>query len=223
MKIRNWTLLVAGLAFQLTASAAGASSVSFNATFDPTTPGVFSSNFINSQGTGLGFSGLAPAAVAVGDQVSIKYTFGGMGISASNVSTAAVDVWDWNGSNTFDAGPDETVFMTGTASLLNSLGQVIATSSVRTDSNGFIHIGQFQLNFATGPLLFYGILYNGTLTGASPADTRTYNLAALTISGSNFAVVATPLPAALPLFATGLAGLGLLGWRRKRKAAALAA
>jgi len=32
------------------------------------------------------------------------------------------------------------------------------------------------------------------------------------------APVATPLPTALPLFATGLAGLGLLGWRRKRKA-----
>jgi hypothetical protein len=31
---------------------------------------------------------------------------------------------------------------------------------------------------------------------------------------------ATPLPAALPLFATGIAGLGLLGWRRKRKARA---
>ena len=31
----------------------------------------------------------------------------------------------------------------------------------------------------------------------------------------------TPLPAALPLFATGLAGLGLLGWRRKRKAQAV--
>jgi hypothetical protein len=28
----------------------------------------------------------------------------------------------------------------------------------------------------------------------------------------------SPLPAALPLFATGFAGLGLLGWRRKRKA-----
>jgi hypothetical protein len=28
----------------------------------------------------------------------------------------------------------------------------------------------------------------------------------------------TPLPAALPLFATDLGGLGLLGWRRKRKA-----
>jgi hypothetical protein len=33
----------------------------------------------------------------------------------------------------------------------------------------------------------------------------------------------TPLPAALPLFATGLGALGLLGWRRKRKGAALAA
>ena len=35
--------------------------------------------------------------------------------------------------------------------------------------------------------------------------------------------VETPLPAALPLFATGLGALGLLGWRRKRKSAALAA
>ena len=35
-------------------------------------------------------------------------------------------------------------------------------------------------------------------------------------------VSTTPLPAALPLFATGLGGLGLLGWRRKRKAQAVA-
>src|SRR5262249_34763776 len=33
----------------------------------------------------------------------------------------------------------------------------------------------------------------------------------------NFAF-ATPIPAALPLFATGLGALGLLGWRRKRQA-----
>ena len=35
----------------------------------------------------------------------------------------------------------------------------------------------------------------------------------ITLNGST----ATPLPAALPLFATGLGALGLLGWRRKRK------
>ena len=34
--------------------------------------------------------------------------------------------------------------------------------------------------------------------------------------------IPTPLPAALPLFATGLGALGLLGWRRKRKAQAAA-
>jgi hypothetical protein len=36
-------------------------------------------------------------------------------------------------------------------------------------------------------------------------------------------VTQTPLPGALPLFASGLSALGLLGWRRKKKAAALAA
>lgn len=36
-------------------------------------------------------------------------------------------------------------------------------------------------------------------------------------------VSATPLPAALPLFAGGLGAIGLVGWRRKRKAAAIAA
>jgi hypothetical protein len=34
-------------------------------------------------------------------------------------------------------------------------------------------------------------------------------------------VGSTPIPAALPLFATGLGALGLLGWRRKKKATAL--
>ena len=33
-------------------------------------------------------------------------------------------------------------------------------------------------------------------------------------------VAPIPLPAAFPLFATALAGMGLLGWRRKRKASA---
>jgi hypothetical protein len=41
-----------------------------------------------------------------------------------------------------------------------------------------------------------------------------------TFSGDSGEAAATPLPAALPLFATGLGALGLFGWRRKRKQAA---
>jgi hypothetical protein len=36
-------------------------------------------------------------------------------------------------------------------------------------------------------------------------------------SAADSSISNTPLPAALPLFATGLGGLGLLDWRRKRK------
>lgn len=40
-------------------------------------------------------------------------------------------------------------------------------------------------------------------------------------TGGEYALLApTPLPAALPLFATGLGALGLFGWRRKRKSTA---
>jgi hypothetical protein len=45
----------------------------------------------------------------------------------------------------------------------------------------------------------------------------------ISISDPNSAdlFVVTPIPAALPLFATGLGALGLFGWRRKRKNAAV--
>jgi hypothetical protein len=51
----------------------------------------------------------------------------------------------------------------------------------------------------------------GSTSGSSPQGLATTEIAAAA------APAATPLPAALPLFATGLGGLGLLGWRRKRK------
>ena len=45
----------------------------------------------------------------------------------------------------------------------------------------------------------------------------------VSITQENNRLGTAPLPAALPLFTTGLGALGLLGWRRKRKVAALAA
>ncbi len=45
----------------------------------------------------------------------------------------------------------------------------------------------------------------------------------ITVGTLDVTITQTPLPAALPLFATGLGALGLFGWRRKRKAQAVAA
>jgi hypothetical protein len=58
-----------------------------------------------------------------------------------------------------------------------------------------------------------GVWDNGLQTIPAQADIQSITINTAT----------TPLPAALPLFASGLGALGLLGWRRKRKAAALAA
>jgi hypothetical protein len=62
--------------------------------------------------------------------------------------------------------------------------------------------------------LVFGVSNNGALVGSS---------ASADINLTQFSAAETPLPAALPLFATGLGALGMLGWRRKRKVAAFAA
>jgi hypothetical protein len=71
---------------------------------------------------------------------------------------------------------------------------------------------------------------NGAVGGAASAHLNLFFAApdgysVLTSEGIGNAspVAATPLPAALPLFASGLGALGLFGWRRKKKAAVLAA
>ena len=71
------------------------------------------------------------------------------------------------------------------------------------------------------PANFVGFT-GGTFTDAYIYYNGDNNLpTGLTITFSE--VSATPLPAALPLFASGLGALGLLGWRRKKMAAAIAA
>ncbi len=52
----------------------------------------------------------------------------------------------------------------------------------------------------------------------SPVNTDTYVIDNLTFDTPS----AVPVPAALPLFGTGLAIMGFIGWRRKRKVAATA-
>jgi len=124
----------------------------------------------------------------------------------------------WAGS--FDAyavvGP--TSFGTG-----SSYAYINATSQT---GSTFILEGAF--GEAMLPSSYTGGALSATLTfdgatfaslGITP-DTYVYTLPNDTITVQ---FSPTPLPATLPLFASGLGLLGLLGWRRKKKAAALAA
>jgi hypothetical protein len=55
------------------------------------------------------------------------------------------------------------------------------------------------------------------IPGANPAPTFSSTIGTETVT-YDYTSAVTPLPAGLPLFATGLGALGLLGWFRKRKA-----
>jgi hypothetical protein len=97
---------------------------------------------------------------------------------------------------------------------------LVASSPVTTPADGtlsFNNDGSFtytpDLNFSgTDTFLYHDI---GIILSISAQLT---NLATVSIVVTP--VTTTPLPAALPLFATGLGVMGLLGWRRKRKGAA---
>ncbi len=72
--------------------------------------------------------------------------------------------------------------------------------------------------------LYYEETFSVTATGS---DTLTFSsfdvpsaLALDSVTVTSTSVSTTPLPAALPLFASGLGAMGLFGWRRKRKASA---
>jgi hypothetical protein len=59
---------------------------------------------------------------------------------------------------------------------------------------------------------------NNGIDGYTGFGLNSQSLSPGTWTGGPSSVAAVPLPAALPLFATGLGVMGLLGWRRKRKA-----
>jgi hypothetical protein len=73
--------------------------------------------------------------------------------------------------------------------------------------------------------VYFEVLYFGNPHAVAYTDGKyDASLGEIVQPGNGFLSSATPLPAALPLFATGLGAMGLLGWRRKRKnAAAIAA
>ena len=99
-----------------------------------------------------------------------------------------------------DIGGDNLIFPTGLPAFVDNQGLVFA-------------IGECPFSSGCYMWIFY----------ASNGQTDLYMSNAVA-NGVDFVLSAefgvTPLPAALPLFASGLGAMGFIGWRRKRKAIA---
>jgi hypothetical protein len=81
----------------------------------------------------------------------------------------------------------------------------------------FLTIGGVSFSLSDGNQI--NIFFGGPVYGAQDLNGRNLNAGTFSVS---LETTTTPRPTALPLFVTGLGGLGLLGWRRKRKAQAVA-
>jgi hypothetical protein len=125
--------------------------------------------------------------------------------------TDLVPAIDVNYSGALSAGPFTIV--NDVTYPLTTLGPREAEVSAADSSNIFFNrlFITFPIPDPSSPFVGASII-DGSINPCNPA-TCAFE-AADSLSGS----ITTPLPAALPLFATGIGGLGLLGWRRKRKA-----
>lgn len=165
---------------------------------------------------------VARASAAFADTGTVTLFGAAFGTPVQAMVTVAIE-----GSHTSNAGfgPDvphlnvgnfiNTDFPTGTYFFNTSVGAVISLSlglQIFADSSTSSTIN--TADYSNTAQLFFDFAEAGAVFSA--------------VSGHNYSSVAidpsaTPVPAALPLFASGLGALGLLGWRRKKKAAALTA
>ena len=163
------------------------------------------------------------------------FTYSGNNLSGQTLSSSSAQEISVASNGTFSLG---STVSTGWALsspssstlLLNDLGAAGPThlilgppGSGGTYSNAN---GSIAGNPAHNPFLNQTALFVISLTGITPSTSITSSTFSFgTTAGINVPGVpsAIPLPGALPLFATGVVGLGLLGWRKKRKAQAAAA
>ena len=121
---------------------------------------------------------------------------------------------------TFTAG-DPTNFGSGILTVANS------TTGTFVGIGG--SVGQIDLatNYTSGTSISDSATFDSETFATLGVTPGTYEWTWGDASDQSYTLIigtaATPLPAALPLFASGLGAMGLLGWRRKRKAAAIAA
>jgi hypothetical protein len=164
-----------------------------------------------------------------------EYLMGGSDAVAVNVNSTNWSIGNLSSSNSFSGFIPPTLTDNG-ANFVASFGSFNQTVSATADFQRASTSISFDLNDNTGSwagaasvltpnasgfiAAIHAFECANTCTEADGATVTGFAVDGLITDGGPSA---TPLPAALPLFASGLATLGFLGWRRKRKGAALAA
>jgi len=146
--------------------------------------------------------------VAVGTPIQAMVTVTIEGSHTPNTAGFGPDVPHLNVGNFGVDNPSGTYFINTTVGALLSLSlglEIFADSSIFSPNN--------TADYSNTALLFIDFAEAGAFFSADSG--HNYSSAAIGAS-------ATPVPAALPLFASSLGALGLLGWRRKKKAQAAA-
>lgn len=191
---------------------------------------------------------IVASTLSIGSTVAISapVTLEGMGIVGqwTDFENQAGDLpaMPWGNSDTlgadriglhveFAGGLTGTVTYSGVSSLWNS--QFVGSGLPADTATGFFTTAErihFLVNTGVNfPIAWTGFVmlfsnnfdldYSESNGSNFRASTSGWESAIFTHYSSAGAVSAVPVPAALPLFGTGLAVLGFIGWRRKRKAA----
>ena len=183
------------------------------------------------------FTGSDPTAEVGTTNVSLNLSFGG---TLSATTSAGAEV---RASSDLFGQAIGSVLITDAAGAITCSSTFLGLGTCGSKVQGGISSTSVlvPLNVSVQLALFIDVSAGGGSIGTSgsadfsnsldlPIGSDVFNLApGVMVNSDDLGIVdnrfdsATPLPAALPLFATGLGALGLLGWRRKRKAAALAA
>jgi hypothetical protein len=212
--------LIASVALTTTLAAGSAHAVTVvNSSFeDPSMGGGYQYNPSGADWTFSGHSAIANYQSAFsfstppnGIQVGVLQSYGDVGATIDQVlsglaSGDSYTVSFYLGDRTNPSGTPYTANPVTVSFAGTNIGTYTPTS---IDFQLFT--ATFTANSGSGDLMFSAASAGGDL------DT---GLDLVTVSAATAS--ATPLPAALPLFASGLGALGLLGWRRKRKAQAAA-
>ena len=167
-------------------------------------------------------SSFPPALMPAGGSVCIAYSATG-DVTSGSFTSFSYSLFGNNGSNTYTTSG----VALGGASVLLGSGSLVSGTATFGAQTQFPKLSAYlQHNSGScrrifsAPNPFYNTLFLDV--------THVPNMVIL--SGSNYLIgggggsadfgnsVPTPAPAALPLFATGIGAIGLLGWRRKRKA-----